>query len=127
MSGKKAEFSDEILNYIASNIQRNIRQLEGALNVLIAHQKLQQKQLDLKTVKSLLKDFTSSEVKVISAKTIIRAVAEFYDLKEKDILSVSRRKEIVKPRQIAMYLLRTTIKSSFPLLAGNLAAKIILP
>lgn len=120
---KKTDFSDEVLNYIASNIQRNIRKIEGALNVLLAHQKLQQKQLDLKTVKSLLKDFTSSEVKVINVKTIIRAVAEFYDLKEKDILSVSRRKEIVKPRQIAMYLLRTTIKSSFPFIGRKFGGK----
>lgn len=120
---KKIDFSDEVLNYIASNIQRNIRKIEGALNVLLAHQRLQQKQLDLKTVKSLLKDFTSSEVKVINVKTIIRAVAEFYDLKEKDILSVSRRKEIVKPRQIAMYLLRTTIKSSFPFIGRKFGGK----
>lgn len=120
---RKIELSEEILDYIASSIQRNIRQLEGALNILIAHLKLQQRQIDLKTAKSLLKDFTSSEVKVVSAKAIVKAVAEFYDLKEKDLLSDSRRREIVKPRQIAMFLLRETLKSSFPFIGRKFGGK----
>jgi len=114
---------EEILNYITSNIQKNIRELEGALNVLLAYQKLQNTLPDLKTVKSLLKNFTSPPAKVMSARKIIKTVAEFYDLKEKDLISSSRKKEIVKPRQVAMYLLREEIKGSFPFIGRKLGGK----
>jgi chromosomal replication initiator protein len=120
---RKVEFSEEILNYIASNIQRNIRELEGALNRLVAYQKLHGYLPDLETTKSLLKNTLSNPSKVINAKKIIQAVAEFYDLKEKELLSSCRRKEIVKPRQIGMYLLREEIKCSFPFIGRKFGGK----
>jgi len=120
---RKAEFSDEIYNYIASNIQRNIRELEGALNRLIAYQKLNNQSPDLETVKSLLKNFLLAPSKVVSAKRIIQVVAEFYDLKEKEILSSSRKREIVKPRQVAMYLLREELRGSFPFIGRKFGGK----
>jgi len=120
---KGVEVKEEVLNYIASIIQTNIRKLEGALNTIIANQKLQKKQIDLKTAKILLKHFVSSEIKVISAKEIIKTVAEFYDIKEKDLLSNSRRKEIVKPRQIAMFLCRELLKSSLPSIGERFGGK----
>ena len=61
--------------------------------------------------------------KTITAKKIIETVAHFYDLKEKEILSSSRKKEIVKPRQIAMYLLREELKGSFPFIGRKLGGK----
>ena len=111
---RKATFPDSILEYIASNIQRNIRELEGALNRLIAYQKLNNQTPDLELVKVLLKNIISPSNKVANFKKIIQAVAEFHDLKEKDLLTASRKKEIVRPRQIAMYLLRSELKGSFP-------------
>ncbi len=120
---RKIEFSEEVLNYIASAIQKNIRKLEGALNILIAHQNLQGSPPDLKTAKSLLKDLTSSLTRAITPKEVIKTVAEFYDLKEKDLLSPSRKKEVVKPRQIAMYLLREELKSSFPFIGRKFGGK----
>ncbi len=120
---KKVEVDEEVLNYIASNIQKNIRKLEGALNVIIANQKLQGKQVDLKLAKILLKDFTSSKVRIITPKEIIKTVAEFYDVPEKELVSNSRRREIVKPRQVAMYLLREILKSSFPSIGERFGGK----
>lgn len=116
-------FTEEILNYIASNIKRNIRELEGALNILVAYQKLNNNPPDLQTTKSLLKNLISSPNKIINAKKIIKSVAEFYDLQEKEILSNSRKREIVKPRQIAMYLLKEELKSSFPFIGRKLGGK----
>jgi chromosomal replication initiator protein len=107
-------FSDEILNYIATNIKRNIRELEGALNILITYFKLNQKYPDLQIAKQLLKNLISPPSKVSSMKKIIKTVAEFYDISEKELLSNSRKREYVKPRQIAMYLLREELKTSFP-------------
>ena len=120
---RKVDIPDEILNYIAFNIQRNIRELEGALNRIVAFQKLQNNLPDLETAKNLLKNLISAPNKVISPKKIIQVVADFYDIKEREILSISRKKEIVKPRQIAMYLLREELKSSFPFIGRKFGGK----
>ncbi len=120
---RKTDFSEEVLNYIAANIQRNIRELEGALNRLIAYQKLNNQPPDLDTAKTLLKNLVLTPSKIVSVKKIIQAVADFYDLKEKEILSSSRKKEVVKPRQIAMYLLREELKSSFPFIGRRCGGK----
>jgi len=89
----------------------------------VAYQKLNNQAPDLEMTKSLLKNLIASPSKVVSAKKIIQAVAEFYDLKEKEILSSSRKKEIVKPRQIAMFLLREELKSSFPFIGRKFGGK----
>lgn len=120
---RKIEFSDEIYQYIASVIQKNIRELEGALNRLVVHQKLNNQKPDLETTKTLFKSILSSSSKIVTPKKIIQIVAEFYDLKDKDILATSRKKEIVKPRQIAMYLLREELKSSFPFIGRRFNGK----
>ena len=116
-------FLEDVLDYIASNIQRNIRDLEGALNRLIAYQKTTNQAPNLETAKSLLKNLLFSPNKATNPKKIILAVAEFYDLKEKDILSSSRKKEIVGPRQIAMFLLRGELKSSYPFIGRKFGGK----
>lgn len=120
---RKIDFPEEVLNYVASNIQRNIRELEGALNRLSAYQKLNNKPPDLEIAKSLLKNLILSPAKVATPKKIIQVVAEFYDLKERDLLSPSRKKEIVKPRQVAMYLLREDLKSSYPFIGRKFGGK----
>ncbi len=120
---KGVEFSDEICQHIASIVQKNIRELEGALNRLIAHQTLNNQKPDLETVKIIIKDLLSSPSRVMTPKKIILAVAEFYDLKEKEIITASRKKEIVRPRQIAMYLLREELKSSFPFIGRKFGGK----
>ncbi len=116
-------FSDEVLDYIAVNIQRNIRELEGALNRLIAYQKINNQQPNLETAKSLLKTLFLSPSKVANCKKIIQAVSEFYDLREKDLFSSSRKKEVVRPRQIAMFLLRELLKSSYPFIGRKFGGK----
>ncbi len=120
---RKINFSEEVLEYIASNIKKNIRELEGALNILITYQKLNNILPDINIIKSLLKNLTSKPTKIINTKKIIQTVADFYDVKEKDLLSNSRKKEIVKPRQIAMYLLREELKNSFPFIGRKFGGK----
>ncbi len=120
---KKVSFTEEIYQYIASAIQKNVRELEGALNRLIIFQKLNNRVPDLEITKTLLQVLLSSPSQGATPKKIIECVAEFYDLKEKDILAVSRKKEIVKPRQIAMYLLREELKSSFPCIGRKFSGK----
>ena len=116
-------FSEEILDYIASNIQRNIRELEGALNRVVAYQKINNQNPTLEITKSLLRSLFLSPNKVANPRKIIQTVAEFYDLKEREILSNSRKKEIVKPRQVAMFLLREVLKGSYPFIGRKFGGK----
>ncbi len=115
--------NNDILEYMASNIQNNIRELEGALNRLIMYQKINQKIPDVATVKKLLKNLVISPKKATNYKKIINAVSLFYDPKQEEILLPTRRKEIVKPRQIAMYLLREELKESYPSIGRRFKGK----
>ncbi len=120
---KNYNFPDEIFEFLATYIKRNIRELEGALNRLIIYQKVNNKQPDVDTAKSLLKNLLFSPRQIITPKKIIQMVAEFYDLRERDLLTSSRKKEIVKPRQIAMFLLREELKNSFPFIGRKFNGK----
>ena len=119
---KNAELSEEILDYIAANVKKNIRELEGALNKLLVYGKINQN-LDLETTKKLLKGFIFSPFDVANYKKIIETVAKFYNLEEKNLFDPTRRKEIVKPRQVAMFLLRKELKYSFPAIARKFGGK----
>lgn len=114
---------DDIFEYVASNIQKNIRELEGALNRLVAYQKLQGHAPDIETTKFLLKSMTFSPSRIATPNKIIKEVANFFDLKEKELIAASRRKEIVHPRQVAMFLLRQELKCSFPFIGRRFQGK----
>lgn len=112
---KGVDLPYEVLEYISMNFKKNIRELEGALNRLLASN-LDNKNnnFNLSEVKKALNSIVNSPKKSTTFKSIIKAVADFYDITEKDLLERSRKKEIVKPRQIIMYLLREELKSSYP-------------
>lgn len=120
---KKISIPNDVMEYIASNIQRNIRELEGALNRLAAYQALNSRPPSVETAKTLLKNVVFSPKKVANPEKIIKAVSFFYDVKENSLLDVSRKKEIVKPRQVAMFLLREELKSSFPFIGRKFGGK----
>lgn len=120
---KEVEFSKEVIEFIATNLKNNVRELEGAVNRLAIYQKINNKSPDLEVAKKLLKDLILSSVKVTNPRRIMQIVAEFYDLREKDLLKESRKKEIVKPRQIAMYLLRKELSLSFPSIGRRFGRK----
>ena len=115
--------TDDVCEYVVAHIQRNIRELEGALTRLFAFHRLNHKSPTLQEARSLLRNVIQNPNKVVSAKKIIQTVAEFYDLKEKEIVALSRKKEVVRPRQIAMYLLREELKSSYPLIGKKFGGK----
>ena len=112
--------SEEILRYIAEEFPHNIRELEGALNRVVARSRLENKELSLEEVKDILSSIINSARQYIPIKKVIKKVASFYDLTEENILSHSRKKEFVKPRQIAMYILRNELKYSY----SNIAEKL---
>lgn len=123
MKSKPVTISDEVLEYIARNIQKNIRELEGALNRIIAITDLTGKEPPLKDVEKLLKAYIQASYKKTSAQAIIKAVCDFYNLSINDLLKKSRKTSLVKPRQITMYLLREDTKASFPDIGTRLGGK----
>lgn len=121
---RNLNISDEVLNYICTNIQRNVRELEGALNRLIVSSQLDNKTPTIDYAKEILDEIISRPPqKATSAKEIIKAVAEFYDVSIDSLINKCRRKEIVKPRQIAMYLLRKEIQCSYPTIGAKLGGR----
>lgn len=120
---RNVELDEEVCEYVVSHIQRNIRELEGALNRLFAFYRLNHKIPTIQEARSLLRTVIQNPNRSVSAKKVIQMVAEFYDLKEKEIVALSRKKEVVKPRQIAMYLLREELKASYPLIGKKFGGK----
>jgi len=120
---KGTDFSDEVYSFVASVVQRNIRELEGALNRLVVYQKINNRATDLGVAEVLLRKITVNARKQVAPKKILQAVAEFYDIKEKDLVASSRKKEIVRPRQIAMYLLREEFKGSYSFIGRKFGGK----
>jgi chromosomal replication initiator protein len=105
----------DALEFIANNIKNNIRELEGALNRISVSAQLSQSKINLDYVsRSLAELISSGKKKGITFKNIIKTVSDFYEINPDDLLVKNRKQEIVKPRQIAMYLMRTELLYSFP-------------
>jgi len=121
---KEFEIPDESLKYIASHIQKNVRELQGALNKVIATCQFHRLSPDINSVKKILADLIANPVKkAITPKGIIAMVAEFYDVSVRDLIKKGRKKEIVKPRQIAMYLMRSETNISYPNIGERLGGR----
>jgi len=120
---KKISIEDEVLRFVAEQIKTNIRELEGALNRIVINSKLTNSPITLENTKKLMAKVAFSPKKFTSAKKIIKTVAEFYDIDEKDITNRSRKKEFVKPRQVAMFLMRDELKSSYPYIGEKLGGR----
>lgn len=114
----------EVLDYIARNIQQNIRELEGALNRILAYCELNGSQPTLNTATTVLNNLINNpKRKNFNAKHIIEKVADYYDVAVNDILGPKRDKEIVNPRQVAMYLMREELHLSYPKISRELGKK----
>ena len=121
---KDFEIENEALNYIASNIQNNIRELEGALSRIIVTCDLKNAEPTLGYVKKTLSDIIhSGRKKGIGSKQVIEAVADFYDINPQELVNRSRRKDIVKSRQVAMYLMREELRASYPGIGEQLGGR----
>lgn len=111
---KDIAIGEDALRVVAEQITNNIRELEGALNQLVMASKLSAAPITPDTAKKIIANYTAAPKRFLSPKKIIKAVAEFYDMTEKDLIQQSRKKDVVRPRQIAMYLMRQHLKNSYP-------------
>jgi chromosomal replication initiator protein len=113
----------EITEFLADQIRTNVRELEGALNQILAYCEMRREEPTLELAKGLLGDIKNSRPKHITARQIIDKTASYFDLQVSDICSPARDRHIAEPRQMAMYLLRSEIKMSFPKIARELGRK----
>jgi chromosomal replication initiator protein len=113
---------DDIISYLASVLEGNIRELEGSLNTVICQTQLKNKSLTLNEVKTLIKNNIKPK-KTVAIKDIVRVIAGQYGISEDVIYEKTRRKEIVRARQVAMYILREDFNISYPLIGQKLGGR----
>ncbi len=112
----------EIAEHLARSIDGNIRELEGALNAVMLQSQIHDRTLTIADVRNLIKDSGKTK-KTISTKEIVKKVAEFYNIEEQIIYDKTRKKEVVRPRQIIMFILREDFRESFPSIGEKLGGR----
>ena len=114
---------DEVIRYIATNIKSNIRELEGALNKLVALSNLEKREINISMAEEVLKDIISpNQKREVTPQVILDVVAEHYGISVSDIIGGKRNAEIVTPRQVVMYLCREITDTPYKaigILLGN--------
>ncbi len=116
---KKAELENvdlatEVAFFIAERVRSNVRELEGALKRVIANARFTGRRISIDQVKQSLRDLLAIQDRQVSIENIQRTVAEYYKIKVSDLLSKSRRRVFVRPRQMAMFLAKTNTQHSLP-------------
>jgi chromosomal replication initiator protein len=117
------ELGRETVEYLANNIKTNVRELEGALNQLLAYAEMRGIVPDTSTAEGLIGSVRHSRPQHLTPKQVIDKTARHFQIETKEICSPKRDKHIVVPRQIAMYLLRSELHLSFPKIAVELGRK----
>ncbi|MFA7088272.1 MAG: chromosomal replication initiator protein DnaA [Patescibacteria group bacterium] len=121
---KGCPLEKDVLSYIADHVQNNIRELEGALTKIIVSHQFKGLNPSLKSVKEVLGDYISNiQSRSLTPKEIIEATAKFYNLSPKDLTGQSRKKELVWPRQVAIYLIREELNSSYPSIGAEMGGR----
>ena len=114
--------SDEVIEYVATTLSGSIRELEGMVNSIVCHAQVRGCAPDIAEVRQSLRSFTRPQ-KNISVKNVVDKVAEFYGIDEESIYEKTRRREVVRPRQIIMYLLREDFNISYPTIGLKLGGR----
>jgi chromosomal replication initiator protein len=121
---KNYHMPDKVLEYIAANIESNVRELEGALTKLITFFEFNNIVPSLDSAKKvLLETFATYQQTSLTIKQVVEAASRFYNIEVGDVIGKSRKKELVRPRQIIMFLLREEINLSFPTIGQELGGR----
>lgn len=113
----------DVAEFIATHIDSNIRELEGALTKVIAHARLHEKPIDISTAQEVLGMYIQKSQVKVNPKNVLQKTAEYYEISLNDIMGVKRTREIVVPRQVAMFIMREELSMSFPRIAKSLGGK----
>ena len=119
----KVDVPANVIEFLAMKITSNIRELEGALNRIIAHSTLIGRNITIDMAKDVIRDILRSNEKIVTIECIQKRVCEYYGLKYTDIISTNRKQNIAKARHIAMYLAKKLTTSSLPEIGRNFGGK----
>ena len=108
------EVSDEVSFLIAKNLRSNVRELEGALNRVVAYARFHGREINLEVAKEALRDIIGATNRQISLELVQKTVSDFYKIKVADMYSQKRTRAIARPRQVAMWLTRELTSHSLP-------------
>ena len=117
------EVPEEVITFIAEQIKTNIRELEGALIRVLAYSLLEEHPITLDMTKIVLRDMVKETVKIISVEMIQKTVAEFFNITCSELKAKKRSRNILKPRQVAMYLSRRLTALSLPEIGNSFGGK----
>lgn len=109
-----ADLSPQVIDLIAKKVKNNIRELEGVLNKILFYKEAKKIEITEKTANEIIEKSIQNFSKRVSDSQIIKAVTEFFNVPISELIGRSRKKELVEPRQIAMYLLRDILNMSYP-------------
>jgi len=113
---------DDAIEFLADTVEGNIRELEGILNAIICKSQLKKNDISIPEIKQLIKD-NARPKRMVSTKDIVKSVADFFEIDEESIYEKTRRKEVVKPRQLIMYILREDFHISYPTIGERLGGR----
>jgi chromosomal replication initiator protein len=114
--------NNEIVEFLATSIEDNIREIEGVINVIACQTQLKNRELNINEIKNIIKN-NAKPKKMMSVKDVVKIVSEFYNIDEESIYNKTRRKEVVRPRQVVMYILREDFSISFPSIGEKLGGR----
>ncbi len=124
MKEKNLSLSEEVVKIIATSVQNNVRELEGILNKIIAFHQLNNTPPTEDSVKNIISSLSSNIKRGhITPKKLIQTVAAYYDIETEGLIGNSRKKELVVPRQIVMYLMREELDASYPNIGQELGGR----
>lgn len=112
----------DIINFLADTVEGNIRELEGTINSIVCQTQLKGRILSFNEIKILIKN-NAKPKKMVSVNELIKIVSDFFNIEEETICDKTRRKEVVRPRQITMYILREDFNISFPTIGEKLGGR----
>ena len=108
------DFDKKIIEFLAKKINSNVRELEGAYRRLIAHSELVNRPINLETAKQLLHDLLKANERKVTVEEIQKKVANYFNVRFNDMVSIRRSRIVARPRQVAMYLSKTHTPKSLP-------------
>lgn len=114
---------DKTLELIASKVKKNIRELEGVLNKVVFYQDVKKDKINTQKLEEIINEVSRVTTKNISANDVVKTVAEFFEISPTDLIAKCKKKEVVEPRQITMYLLREMLNSSYPFIGERLGKR----
>ncbi|MCK5392961.1 MAG: chromosomal replication initiator protein DnaA, partial [Candidatus Omnitrophica bacterium] len=117
------QINPDIITFIAKNISSNIRELEGALVRIIAYSLIEEKPITLDLAKDILKDTVKEIYRRVTPESILQKVGIYFNIHKEELKKSKRNKNLVRPRQIAMYLIRELTELSLPEIGSFFGSK----